>query len=54
MSRIKHCDWCGEPQKEIPCETCGADEDKIRDEMIEREGRLRAPSLPAENKGEAT
>lgn len=38
MNRIKHCDWCGEPQKQIPCETCGADENKIYNEMMEREG----------------
>lgn len=37
MNKIKFCDFCGEPQKEIPCESCGTDEEKIHAEMLERE-----------------
>ncbi len=49
MSRIKHCAFCGEPQKQEPCETCGADEEKIHKEMLEREDRRTFAPTPSED-----
>ncbi len=53
MSRIAYCAFCGEPMKEQPCESCGADEEKIHHEMLVREGLVRAEDAEHEGRGES-